>query len=276
MPGRKKKSTPIPIDPLTGLKQTNEQRQLLTGAHTKLQSEVFNISRTVNPLTAAAGPLLTLATELRKLEQQPDYKKLHQQLSHEIKAFESKALSLGYRAQVVLAARYLLCTLIDENLQDNKHWGEEQDEEQPATMLKTFQGEEDGSERVIFILERSAEDPTVYLDLVELGYLCLSLGMQGKFRHMDNGYYELNIFMDNLFQLIAHHRGDTSKQLKIGAASSEQTSEKEAEFRLPPIWTTIVVTLLLLIGIYIPYHHHLETVASPVAHQIKVIQDETN
>jgi len=259
-------------DSLTGLKDTHLERQTLTGPHVQLKSEVFTISRAVNPLVAAAGPLLTLATQLNNLEHAPDLARLHTQLSHEVRVFESKAQALGYRAQVVLAARYLLCCLLDESLRFSP-WNETEDWHE-QNMLVTFQGERNGGERSIYILERSAEDAGVYLDLVELGYLCLSLGMQGKFRFTEGGHNFLNIFIENLYQIIQHHRGQTSKQLAIAPPENNLSNKKELNWRLPPIWVTSCITGVLLLGIYIPYHRHLETIAAPVDSALATLQHE--
>ena len=75
---------------------------------------VFDVSIAINPLAAACAPLLSIATKLRDQDQSPNLPKLYESLSLEIKLFEEKAYSLGYRSPVILAARYFLCALIDE------------------------------------------------------------------------------------------------------------------------------------------------------------------
>ncbi|WP_235378984.1 type IVB secretion system protein IcmH/DotU [Candidatus Coxiella mudrowiae] len=54
-------------------------------------------------------------------------------------------------------------------------------------LLKTFQGEMWDGERFFVILKRSAEELALHLDLLELGYLCLSLGYQGKYDEKPDG-----------------------------------------------------------------------------------------
>lgn len=230
--------------------QGGENRRPLSGAHANIQSHDFTISRTVNPLVAAAAPLLARAADLAKTHLSLPL--LLTELKHEICAFESKAQSLGYRAQVVLAARYLLCTLLDELVCA-------QYKEATVThgLLAYFQDEVDGSERVFYILVRAGEDPAIYIELLELGYLCLNLGLQGKYRHLDNGHIDLHNFTDELYHIIRHQQGQATKILSIGQLPQQTQSKIKKQWRLPPIWATVGSVCAILVILYIPYRIHL-------------------
>src|SRR5438477_9511627 len=107
---------------MNDLQMTSGNYELLV--HTaRIHSQVFDIQCAVNPLVAAAAPLLTIATQLREQQQSPD-SSLHQALCQEIKIFENKARSYSYRSPFVLAARYFLCALIDEVIL-NTTWGKD-------------------------------------------------------------------------------------------------------------------------------------------------------
>ncbi|WP_264774331.1 type IVB secretion system protein IcmH/DotU [Coxiella burnetii] len=224
---------------------------------------VFDASIAINPLVAACAPLLTIATQLRDQEQSPNLPKLYESLSSEIKLFEEKAHSLGYRSPVILAARYFLCALIDEIILHSP-WGENS-EWQRLGLLKTFQDESWGGERFFIILERSAEDADLHIDLLELGYLCLSLGYKGKYN--EKNYQELEPLVDKLYYLIREERGESSNRLFV--SSAEKPVPKNWISRLPSVWATLGVTALVLIGIYLPYHFRLEKVASPIRQTLK-------
>ncbi len=257
---------------LTGLSSSTLKRISLAN-QTRIQSQLFTVSRTLNPLVAAAGPLLTMATRLGELQSTPEIDLIREQLAHEVKAFEYKAQSLGYRPQVVIAARYLVCTLIDETIQ-NSSWGKQLNWN-GQNLLQDFQGESDGSERCFYILERSFEDPILYLDLIELSYLCLSLGLEGKFRGQRNGSDDLNTILDHLYQLIRHHRGEPSRQLMITHDSTSKP-HKMMRWRVPPVWLTVTLSALLLLAIYWPYHQQLESLADPVDQTLKTLNTFAN
>src|SRR5262245_47192048 len=80
------------------------------GAGVELQRRVAGI----NPLLGAANVLLALVPQLRATTSHPDPARLHRQLLARVKEFETAAQTSGVPQQTVIAARYVLCTFIDE------------------------------------------------------------------------------------------------------------------------------------------------------------------
>lgn len=232
-------------------------REAITGPISDVQSHAFSTNIGINPLIAAAMPVLALATEL----QQPisvDPATLSKSLRHEIKAFENAAFKNGYRTQMILAARYLLCALLDEVITQyhpDYLWHEE-------ALLLFFQQETWGGERFFIILERSCEDPKTYIDLLELGYICLSLGFKGKY-NQPRELRELGIFIDQLFQLIEQQRGEHQPALQ----NNPQTSPK-TYWRLPPWWVVALGCGVLLAAVFIPYNSSLNKTVAPLAYNL--------
>ena len=119
-------------------------------AFCKANSKAFDIHTSVNPLIAAAAPVLMAITTLKKQPLQQDPTNLYQPLVHEIKIFEEKARKLEYRSAIILAARYFLCSFVDEVLAAS---GENlQPLWQRHPLLQTLQGESWGGERFFMIL----------------------------------------------------------------------------------------------------------------------------
>ncbi|MCH9769440.1 MAG: type IVB secretion system protein IcmH/DotU [Gammaproteobacteria bacterium] len=256
---------------ITGLPSSSLVRAPLSGTQTHSQSKVFNAKLALNPLVAIAAPLLTLAGQLNEDTQAPDFKKLYESLCYEIKILENKTIALGYRSQTILGARYLLCALIDEILL-NTHWDKPAEWEN-FSLLNSFQRESWGGERFFIILERSAEDPALYIDLLELGYLCLSLGFQGKYRQHDN-LHELALFIDNLYDLIRRQRGEISRRLLVTPSSANR---KRRKFHwLPPIWLTTIATCSVLVLIFLPYYKKLDKLSTPIKQAIVQIGHANN
>ncbi len=71
-------------------------------------------ARHPNPLIDAAQPLLALVTQLRGTARHPDPAGLRDELARAVGRFEADALAAGVPREAVIAARYLLCTYIDE------------------------------------------------------------------------------------------------------------------------------------------------------------------
>src|SRR5262249_47029845 len=69
----------------------------------------------LNPLVTAANPLLNLVPRLRTTLQHPDPAVLREQLAQALNRFDSEARAAGVANEKVIAARYALCTLLDES-----------------------------------------------------------------------------------------------------------------------------------------------------------------
>ena len=68
----------------------------------------------LNPLIAAANPLLNLVPQFRQI-QHPDPTGLRETLARAIGIFETKAGEHGVPHDHLIAARYALCTFLDES-----------------------------------------------------------------------------------------------------------------------------------------------------------------
>lgn len=225
----------------------------------------FVVNTAVNPLIAAAYPLLTLATQLQELTTPPDLATLYTDLTKAIKDFEAKLQHLKYPAAVILAARYFLCAFIDECILKTK-WGGKS-KWQHHNLLHTFQKEDLNNDRFFIILQTGIKTPQVYIDALELGYICLSLGFLGKFREQED---QLDQIIDHLYEVIHQFRDEHSKKLLI--SSKSKTTRSQKIWRLPPIWLTILFSIIILVGIFLIYQHHLEKIAQPIQAAIQILR----
>jgi type IV/VI secretion system ImpK/VasF family protein len=210
--------------------------------------------------------LLTIASALKTLISAPNLTELYQDLCHETKAFENKAQTYNYRSHLILAARYALCTLIDEIILSTA-WGNKSDWKN-QNLLGTFQGETWGGERFFVILERSSEDPALYIDLLELMYICLNLGFEGKYHQIERGHQQLTVIMDNLFRLIMQQRGEFSKKLFL---RPNLIPEKKSTNRLMPIWLVAIMMVMLLSIIYGGFNYYLNKNTASTVEELKEI-----
>ena len=217
----------------------------------------FNVKFYLNPLVSTAAPIIVWATHFRDEPVQPDMHNLIQQ----IKNFENNLFALGYRSQIILAARYLLCAYLDEITQSRM----KQTQSPSQNLLSTFQREEEwGGEHFFTILTRSAETPKEYIEVLELGYLCLSLGYKGKYRKLEEPF-ELQTFTDKIYQLIRVVRGELTKSLIISTPSKQTKRYNWNMFSwLPPIWLAILVIAIALPSIFFPYYQHLKRFSAPI------------
>jgi type VI secretion system protein ImpK len=221
----------------------------------------------INPMVSAASTLFLLATTLQNLATPPDVSRLQHDLYHEMKAFEIKAQSLNYRAQAIQASRYVLCALLDEVILATA-WGRHSGWQQ-QNLLTTFQSETWGGEKFFVILQRSCEEPALHIDLLELIYICLSIGYEGKFKLIEQGQQKLHETTDELYRVIQQQRGEFSKRLTL-TQPLQQINKKTAW--LLPVWMTALFTLLCVSVVYVGFSLLLEQQTATVYHELINLQ----
>jgi type VI secretion system protein ImpK len=201
----------------------------------------------LNPLVEAAVPLLVLAGRLRGQIANADVESLRRQCVQEVRAFEDRARQAGIAAEDVLAARYALCTVIDEAVL-NTPWGA-QSGWAGQSLLVTFHREAAGGEKFFQILDRLLGEPQRYIALIELLYVCLALGFEGRYRLDPRGAAALTDVRQNLYRRIEALRGRFEPELAPQWKGVED--RRNAVLRLVPLWVVAVACAALLVGAYI-------------------------
>ena len=218
------------------------------------------VSTGTNPLLQAAVPLLVLAGRLRGQIGNADIESLHRQAIAEISTFEQRARQAEVPAEDVLAARYALCTVIDEAVL-NTPWGAQSDWS-TRSLLVTFHRETAGGEKFFQILDRVSGEPQRYLSLLELLYVCLAIGFEGKYRLDDRGAARLTDIRENLFRRIEGARGNVDPELSPRWKGVED--RRNAVLRFVPLWVVAAACAVILVGTYIWFDSRLGALAEPV------------
>ena len=195
--------------------------------------------------TKAASPLLSEVVRLKHSLDSEDLQALHRQLSSAIKLFEHRALHDGAESSQVMAARYVLCTILDEAVVTTP-WGNESEWSQ-MSLLSSFHNETFGGEKFFALLDRMSKNPVKHLAMLELMYLCLSLGFEGKYRVIDRGMSELEGIRDALFRQIRQLRGDVPREL---APRWEGHDQRHTPVRIVPWWSVALLTMVCLMVLY--------------------------
>lgn len=228
------------------------------------QGERIQVRDGLNPLVSAATTLLTLVSKLRTTMQHSNVPDLHKRLTEEIKTFERVTRQGGMEGDSVLAARYLLCSVIDEVVL-NTPWGAGSGWSQHS-LLSLFHQETSGGEKTFLILQRLLETPGTHLDLLELYYLCLSLGFQGKYRLLPRGNEQLEQIRENLYHTIESHRPAWQGELSPHWEGSVKPQEYLKNYI--PLWVFASVVLAVLVLTYSGFRYWLYQETAPVAETI--------
>ncbi len=213
----------------------------------------------LNPLVRAANPLLDLVVPLRTTAQPPDLLPLRERLALAIKTFEADARAGGVDSEAIAAARYALCTLLDETIASTA-WGS--GVWSTRSLLVAFHNEASGGEKVFLILQRLSQNPAANLDLLELMYLCLSLGLEGRYRMVDQGQAQLATLRERLLQLIRQHRG--GYEADLSPAWRGEGAQAPSPLRRVPVWVLIAAAAVLLLIIQLVCSMMLNRASDPV------------
>ena len=213
----------------------------------------------LNPLVSAANPLLDLVVPLRSMIRAPDIEALREKLVLAIQLFEAQALSLRVETQTVAAARYALCTLIDETISSTP-WGA--GVWNSRSLLVSFHNEAWGGEKFFLILQRLSQDPKAHLHVLEMFYLCLALGLEGRYRVLERGSDQLSLLRERLLLLIRQERGAIEQDLSLRwrGASAPQRSMLD----LVPLWVTAAAAAALLLVLQLTCNWLLNRDSDPV------------
>ncbi len=214
----------------------------------------------LNPLVRAASPLLRLAGHARAAAASFDVPDLRRQAIEEVRRFEERARAAGVSNEIVLSARYVLCATLDEAVLSTP-WGS-QSEWAQHPLLVALHREAWGGEKFFEMLDRLSPDPARYLDLMELQYVCLSLGFMGKYATMDRGHERLAQVRAQLHRSIRDHRGASPSDLALRWRGLQD--RRNPLMRYLPWWVAVVAALAVLVGAYTLYRSRLATQAEPV------------
>jgi type VI secretion system protein ImpK len=232
-------------------------------AHTPPQTRdgvrLIATSGGLNPLVRAANPLLDLALPLRGLPVCADVEGLRAQLLQMMKLFEAEARASGFDTERLAAARYCLCTCIDEAISGTP-WGSGM--WAGRSLLVIFHNEASGGERFFLILQRLAQDPARNVDVLELIYVILSLGFEGRYRLLEGGRAQLESVRERLAQIIRVQRGSFEAELSVHW-QPVQRARRSLTQRLP-LWVVAALAGVVLVATHMALGVSLNRASDPV------------
>ena len=207
----------------------------------------------INPLEKAASRLLMLLLSIRHTATHPNPDQLRNHLVQELNEFKHAAHDVLNDQKKVTYASYVMCTALDEAAM-NTPWGHQSNWAQ-HNLLTTFHNEVIGGERFFTMLKRLGKDPQENIYLLELMYVCLSLGYEGVYRIKQNGQNTLAKVRVWLYEIINSVRSSPDNKLSLywqGSGVQESRLPK-----LTVVWVIAAAALALCSLVYIGYRYSL-------------------
>lgn len=214
----------------------------------------------VNPLVSAASELIALPPQFLNMISHQDVPGLRNQVLEEIKHFENRARLVGISPEVTYTSRYVLCAFIDEAVL-NTMWGSNSIWTSQS-LLSSLHNETSGGEKFFVILDNLLRDPNADLNLLELMFICISLGFKGQYAVMDRGLEKLEELRNIVFDHIRRRRAEFPQELSPHWQS--QSDQRTTLRNFIPLWVVAAVGGALLLAIFIGFTLVLDEAADPV------------
>ena len=195
----------------------------------------------INPLEKAASRLLPLLITIKNSASHPDPTGLRNKLVTELEDFKNRARDVLKDPKQVTQASYVMCTALDEAAM-NTPWGHESNWSQ-HNLLSTFHNEVFGGERFFTLLRGLGKKPEENIDLLELMYVCLTLGYEGSYRIAKNGQDTLAKVRNWLYDIIQKTRKAPDAALAMHWQGSEVKESKLP--KMTPIWVGLAACLAI-------------------------------
>lgn len=205
-------------------------------------NDVYNTVNIYNPLIEAAKPVFILVNAMRQTTSQLSTDSLINKFSILINNFEENAEKNGAKYDAIQAAKYCLCTFVDE-LAVRAGWADETWSKN--SLLVSFYDETWGGERFFEIIQNLKQDPDKNIDLLELMYLCLQFGYKGKYQVLNSGELEIDKIKRDLLSLIHSKRPDQTVNLFKHDPIVTNTIQRKQQLTIP-LWVVGVLGAVVL------------------------------
>jgi type VI secretion system protein ImpK len=218
----------------------------------------------------AASYLFTILGKLKQMQAYRQLNKLQKKLVNEITVFQEAIKHPAYNAEYLVVCRYILCATFDDIISGTS-WGG-QGQWNHYSLLAEFNQDPHHHDKFFTILERAIKDPTVYIDLMEFIYICLSMGYKGQYRVTEHSQFQLEQIMDNLYKHIRLFRGSYSKALSPVPLKSTKPMAKAAAQYKPIGFTVAYVTVCIVLAIFISLGYLMDVISNDVYKNIAQIE----
>lgn len=217
----------------------------------------------LNPLVDAASYLFSSIGKLKQSTSCHQLGKLHNELMHEVSTFQEIIKQHGYNAEYVLVCRYILCATLDDII-GATDWGN-QSQWEPHSLLKAFSQDTHHQDKFFSLMERAIKDPAHYIDLMELMYICLSLGYQGH-------YPQLEQITNTLYKHIRAYRGGFSKILSPIPLRTPRGRVTTLSRRPLSTLRILIATVCLVMILFIGLSYLMEMISNEAFKNISELQ----
>lgn len=181
-----------------------------------------------------------------------------------MREYEERLRNLFIDSKKIKEARYCLCSFLDETVL-NTAWGG-QSIWSTESLLSTFHAETFGGEYFYTLMESSLVEPRTNIQLLELQYVCLSLGFVGKMRVEERGMEKLENYREQAYQLLIECNGELTDELSPD--SKNYVLNRQEVKSAAPLWVFVSIFALLILAIYMGLNNKLNNYSNRLFNEL--------
>jgi type VI secretion system protein ImpK len=106
------------------------------------------------------------------------------------------------------------------------------------------------------------QNPAKNIELLEVMYICLSFGFEGRYRPLPDGYAQLQTLRDNLYRTIRNHHEEYERDLSGNWQGVYL--KQNALVQYVPLWVVLAVSGVILLLMYSGFNLSLNVKSDPV------------
>ena len=215
------------------------------------------------------SPLLVMVGRLQSVSEHPNVEDFKEFAIDSMRYYQSVSFGFGDKAGSKLSAHcsYGICALIDEVVL-NTPWGVDSTFRDDG-LLQIFHNEKNGNERFFEIIDELRVDAKSNLPALELFFLLLELGFEGKYANSPQGQRELVDLREDLYVVINATRG-----VADGALSEHWEGlpgKKNPLLEYVPFWVVMSVTVALMVFAFAGYNIMLSRSSDGVLRELAIM-----
>lgn len=212
--------------------------------------------------------IIGYAAQLRHLSGSPDPGRLFNEFVVQIKEIGENLRVAGQADEVIVTARYLICSFVDEMVLNtpwgaSSHWSTQ-------SLLSFFHKESQGGTKFFEILNKIEQQSARFIDLIELVYVCLSYGYQGKYRFQPDGISQISSIQENLYQHIRQIR--QHQEMPLSAVTEGIDTKSSALTQGKALLLTASLSLVILMFTYGALLFSINDESDPIASQTLLLK----
>ncbi|MCW8090304.1 type IVB secretion system protein IcmH/DotU [Alteromonas sp. ASW11-130] len=210
------------------------------------------------------APVLLLVSQVKNVQKPTNLEELKSTIKEKISFLQSTNFGQHSDFTASEEVTYGLCCYIDETVL-NTPWGSHSSWSQESLLVIFFK-ETWGGERFFQILDSMKNDPSYYIDIIEVYNIFLELGFEGQYRHQPDGTRILSQIKEENFLLISQYKPGFNNPL------SDQwrphSVDKATYLKTIPQWAVWTSVVAVCLAVFFYLNLSLSSHADPVKRKL--------